>query len=612
MTRGFMATVWIAGMLSAASIVEGQSSDPGHVNYVENAGSNFDTYTSAPSLQLQQWIQAHLAGMVVFPPYFDSKLSWYHNAYAYYDLYGIQKGSWEQTNHPEWILHDQSGNWLYVPFGCSSGTCAQYAADIANPAFRAAWISHVVELVNDSKYPGVFIDDVNMELRVSDGSGNPVAPIDSNSGQPMTYDAWRNYVATFLEQIRAAVPNAKLMENTIWFSAPTGVPGPDPAIQRQIATADTITLERGVASDPGLTGGTGFWSVYAFFNYIDQIHAAGKGVYFLQYGLDAAGLQYGLASYFLISNGKDSIGDGVTTPDNWWHGYDAELGTPLGPRTYNNGVFARDFTGGKVLLGEPGLSPRTVDLGGSYTTLDGTPVTSVTLGGSQGYVLLAAGPITVSSDPTNNVVNAASLASGAVSPGEIVTLFGLFSGFSPEIRINGVPAPIIYSDASQVNAIVPFGLDLSGTAQVEIQKGLSSSQIRVPVSVATPAIFTLNETGTGPGAILNQDYSVNSAANPAAPGSAIMIYGTGFGALHPTPSDGEIEQTLATTGSAVTATIGGVAADVLYAGAAPGLVAGVVQVNVRVPAGVAPNSAAPISLRIGSFTTQPGVTVAIQ
>ena len=83
----------------------------------------------------------------------------------------------------------------------------------------------------------------------------------------------------------------------------------------------------------------------------------------------------------------------------------------------------------------------------------------------------------------------------------------------------------------------------------------------------------------------------------------IQVYGTGFGALNPLPADGQLTQVLATTISAVTATIGGVPAEVLYAGAAPGLIAGVVQINVRVPDGPSANLAAPILLRMGSFTT---------
>lgn len=211
-----------------------------------------------------------------------------------------------------------------------------------------------------------------------------------------------------------------------------------------------------------------------------------------------------------------------------------------------------------------------------------------------------------------SVLNAASLVSGAVSPGEIITLFGSISAASPVVRVNGVVAPIIYAGLNQVNAIVPFGLDLGGPARLEVQQGSVDTTISVPVAAAAPAIFVLGSTGTGPGAILNQDYSVNSSSNPAAPGSVIMVYGTGFGALDPVPADGQIAALLAMTASSVTATVAGVPAQVLYAGVAPGLIAGANQINVRIPDGLPANLAAPISLSVGSATTQVGVTVSVQ
>src|SRR5215469_14764180 len=104
--------------LGIASTAFAQSSSPGRVNYVENAIASFNAYTVAPTLAQQQWFQNHIAAMIVYPPYFDSRLSWFPNAYAYSDFYGIAKGSWEENVHPEWILHDQHGNRLYVPWGC--------------------------------------------------------------------------------------------------------------------------------------------------------------------------------------------------------------------------------------------------------------------------------------------------------------------------------------------------------------------------------------------------------------------------------------------------------------------------------------------------------------
>jgi hypothetical protein len=274
--------------LSAVCGAVAQTSTPGTVTFAANAVGPLLSYVDAPSLSMQQLFRNHFSWMIVYPPYFDSRLAWFPNGYAYFDLYGIQKGASEEFAHPEWILHDQNGNRLYLQYNCSGGTCPQYAADIANPAFRAAWITNTAGTAYAANYPGIFIDDANMNFEVSDGNANFVAPIDSNTGQPMTYDAWRGYVAKFLEETRAALPTKMIVENTIWYAGPSGVQDTDPAIQRQIATADVISLERGVASDDGLTGGTGTFSVYAFFNYVDRVHAAGKGVDLRQLTLDAA------------------------------------------------------------------------------------------------------------------------------------------------------------------------------------------------------------------------------------------------------------------------------------------------------------------------------------
>jgi uncharacterized protein (TIGR03437 family) len=115
----------------------------------------------------------------------------------------------------------------------------------------------------------------------------------------------------------------------------------------------------------------------------------------------------------------------------------------------------------------------------------------------------------------------------------------------------------------------------------------------------------------GQGAILNQNFTANSPANPAARGSVVVLYGTGFGLLDPQPADGAIADQTAVTRFAVTASLAGVPAEVTYAGAAPGLIAGVVQINVRIPEGIAPNLAAPITLTVGQAVT-PTVTIAIR
>ena len=135
----------------------------------------------------------------------------------------------------------------------------------------------------------------------------------------------------------------------------------------------------------------------------------------------------------------------------------------------------------------------------------------------------------------------------------------------------------------------------------------------LPVAPTSPAMFSLDRSGFGPGAILNQDYSVNGPGNRAAPGSVIQIFATGEGQTNPPGVDGKLATgALPAPNLPVSVTIGGLPAIVPYAGAAPGLVAGVVQVNAVVPLSIASGSAVPVFLRFGGATSPRSVTVAIE
>ncbi len=214
--------------------------------------------------------------------------------------------------------------------------------------------------------------------------------------------------------------------------------------------------------------------------------------------------------------------------------------------------------------------------------------------------------------PAESVLNAASLLPGAISPGEIITILGL-GPVSPALFFNNAPAPIIYSGIGQINAIVPFGVDLTGPVdlQVRTQNQLIGEQT-IPVTQVAPAIFTELGTGAGPAAALNEDFSANGFANPAACGSILMVYGTGFGMMQSPLNDGAIAISATPLASPVSALIGGIPADVLYAGAAPTLVAGLTQLNIRVPPGLPTNPFTPITLSIGGATTPLGITVSVR
>jgi hypothetical protein len=302
------------------------------------------------------------------------------------DSYAIYNPSTLANQHPEWILKDSGGKKLFIPWGCSGGTCPQYAADIGNPAYRQDYINRCKALIAKG-YKGIFADDVNLDITVGNGSGTRVTPIDPRTGAPMTDAAWKGYFATFMEQLRSAIPSAEIVHNAVWFSGGGNHDATQPDIVREIKAADFVNLERGFI-DGGLTGGTGVWSVYAFMRFIDNVHAYGRHVVVQSYANDTTSAEYNLAGYFLINDGRDYVSSTLgALPSNWWNGYDTDLGDATSGRYLWNGVWRRDFTKGFVLLNEPGASTKTLSLGGSYKNRAGTFVSSVTLGASRGAVL---------------------------------------------------------------------------------------------------------------------------------------------------------------------------------------------------------------------------------
>jgi hypothetical protein len=380
-------------MLVAAALLIGLAAGPapaadpeGRVHFAQVANSSFDTFTQNPTQAQKDWMRAHYWRMLTYAPYFDSRLAWFPDAWVYKDLYAIYTGSTLATSHPEWILRDASGNKLYIPYGCSGGTCPQYAADVGNPAFRANWIQEATATLGKG-YRGLFVDDVNMLIsRIGNGSGTAVAPIDPRTGRTMTEADWRRYMAEMVEQVRTAFPAKEIVHNALWFAGTA-----DPSVQRELLAADIVCLERGV-NDSGLVGGTGTYGFDTFLGLVDWLHAHGRAVYWLPGVSTNAAREYGLAAYFLMNAGGDSIGNDPgtgDTPSDWWSGYDTSLGAARGGRSTWNGLLRRDFDGGMVLLNPPGASQRTVTLPATYTDLTGASRTSVTLGAAQGVVLKA-------------------------------------------------------------------------------------------------------------------------------------------------------------------------------------------------------------------------------
>ena len=156
-------------------------------------------------------------------------------------------------------------------------------------------------------------------------------------------------------------------------------------------------------------------------------------------------------------------------------------------------------------------------------------------------ITLAAGDGAVSVLPPASVLSAASLLPGPVAPGEIVTLLGVPPLASIGLKFDDTSAPILYAGPGQINAITPFALYGKTSTQLQLfERDQAVLSFDLPVAAAAPGIFTVTGAGTGPGAILNQDQSVNSPLNPAAKGSTVTLFATGAGQTDPPSVDGQI------------------------------------------------------------------------
>jgi uncharacterized protein (TIGR03437 family) len=244
--------------------------------------------------------------------------------------------------------------------------------------------------------------------------------------------------------------------------------------------------------------------------------------------------------------------------------------------------------------------------------------------------------VTASTGPplsVSSIVNGASMQPGPVAPGEIIWITGTGLGPSTgggpvilaagavatevadtQVLFDGIPAPLLFVSSDEINAIVPYEIYGHTATSVQVQvSGGSTNPISLQIVNTTPGIFTLDGSGQGQAAIINQDGSSNSASLPAARGSVISIFGTGEGQTMPAGQDGRIIATdIRTPIAPVTVTIGGVPVQVVYSGSVPGQVSGMFQVNVLLPTDLATGDQLPIVLIIGSASSPAGVTVAVK
>lgn len=237
------------------------------------------------------------------------------------------------------------------------------------------------------------------------------------------------------------------------------------------------------------------------------------------------------------------------------------------------------------------------------------------------------------------VANAASFGAGPVAAGEIVTLFG--SGLGPanpiglaldssgkvatslggvSVSFNGYPAPLTYASATQINCVVPYEVDGATGVLVQVSYSGQYGALALKSAAVMPGIFSSNGSGTGTAAATNSTGGYNGPNNPAVVGSIVTLYLTGEGQTNPGGVTGKITTVDSSSGGPLTpqpvagaprVSIGGQPATVTFYGEAPGMVSGVLQLNVRIPAGL-PGGSLQLVVSLGAASSQNGVTVSVQ
>jgi uncharacterized protein (TIGR03437 family) len=212
------------------------------------------------------------------------------------------------------------------------------------------------------------------------------------------------------------------------------------------------------------------------------------------------------------------------------------------------------------------------------------------------------------------VANAASnVAGGQIVAGEVISIYGPHigplpavtatpvGGFMPttlggaQVLINGIPSSLLYASDSQINAVVPFEVAGPTTADIQVVNQSANSPVFTTVVVQS-------DPGIVAGAVINQDGTVNSAANPAAPGSYVALWATGVH-INPFPIilDGQVAPAAHEFFCCTVYDLGHPLA-VSYVGTAPGMVAGIVQINVQLPTGI--TNGLTLTLVSGTWSTQ--------
>ncbi|HEU5213581.1 MAG TPA: putative glycoside hydrolase [Gaiellaceae bacterium] len=284
---------------------------------------------------------------------------------------------WTLRNHPDWFTTDPRGHrleWTTWP--------GNWQMDVGSPGYQDQWAGNVLGELKAKGWDGVVIDDANVDERPQLG-GQAMSEYPT---QPSYQAATRSFLANVGPKLMKAgflvIPNIQA----------------DPVLANASLWADWTRFTSGGTREYWMKWGSGADGQYGEGGWADLMKVMEtverEGKIFLTTtsapASDVRSMRWGRASFLIGWNGGPSAFsfDPNAPVDPWSAAWTTDVGVPAGPkRALGGGAYRRDYTLGTAIVNTSGQAARTLDLGRSYLTPEGTPVTQVTLQPLTGLVL---------------------------------------------------------------------------------------------------------------------------------------------------------------------------------------------------------------------------------
>jgi uncharacterized protein (TIGR03437 family) len=611
-----------------ADILISKFSSAGANIFASHVGTQYNDYGHA--LAVDPAGNIYFAGETSDIPYFESALlgkmdtngnvlfDYWPDQYSLPNAYGIQG-----FDYADAVALDASGN-FYVA-GATTCPYFPYSSGVAQTALAGGWDGFVMKWSSTgaaiySTFLGGFGSDAINAIAV-DSAGNAYVtgsttslnfPVTSGAFQPKNNNNAGSNGTAFVTKLSPTL--------TMVYSTYLGGSGSETgnAIAVDSSGAVYVTGETASTNFPTMGAMQSSFGGGAGDAFLTKLNGNGQTLAYSTYlGGSAEDAGYAIA----LDASNNAYVTGATASTNFPVTPDAFQASNQGA---SNAIVADvDPTGGTLLFssylggngspgggGDTGYAVSATCAGGlvvtGATASANFPVTSGAFlgtypGGSTGanafLTSIGTGPAVANIGSSNGVLGSWAPAAGPVAPGSLLSIFG--SGFAvaqsitqnlplpasalgTSVTIDNIPAPILYASPSQMNVQVPYEVS-PGTAVVTVSNQCGASQpVIFQVAQAAPYVW---QNGPGGTAALNQDGTFNAPSNPAAAGSAMVVFVTGIG-----PVSNPVATGAGAPGSPLSwaklpysATIGGWNSAVNFLGLTPGT-AGVAQANLIVPA----------------------------